>query len=85
MNWHQLPKGDGWRAVTPQSVAALGQRLWLRCNACGHDVMAPALDWCAARGIPPDTPLLTIAQRLRCERCGERKSHCWPEPHGVRR
>ena len=79
--WHSTPRNDGWKCVTPRSVEALGQRLWLRCNACGHDLLVPAVDWASGCGVDPETPLFTIARRLRCERCGERKAHCWPEPH----
>jgi hypothetical protein len=81
MTWHTLPKDDAWRLVTPLSVEALGNRLWLRCNACGHDLIVPAVEWCTSRHLRADMPLLLIARRLRCERCGERKAHCWPEPH----
>jgi hypothetical protein len=27
------------------------------------------------------TPLLLIARRLRCSKCGSRKCGCWPEPY----
>jgi hypothetical protein len=81
MTWQTLPNDDAWRLVTPLLVEALGQRLWLRCNACAHDTIVPAVEWCVSKSVPADTPLLLIARRLRCERCGERKAHCWPEPH----
>jgi len=81
MNWHTTPKGHAWRRVTPLSVEALGQRLWLRCNACGHDMLVSAGDWASKRSIDPTTPLLEIARRLKCTECGERNAHCWPEPH----
>jgi hypothetical protein len=35
----------------------------------------------AARNLPHDIPLLLISRRLACSRCGERKSHCRPEPY----
>jgi hypothetical protein len=81
MTWHTFPNDEAWCRVTPLSVEALGQRLWLRCNACGHDLIVPAVEWSASRTVPADMPLLLIARRLRCERCGERKAQCWPEPH----
>jgi hypothetical protein len=80
MNWHTLPKDDASRLVTPLSVEALGQRLGPRCNACNYERIVPAVEWCTSREVPADTPLLLIARRLRCERCGERKAHNWPEP-----
>jgi len=81
MTWHTFPNDEAWRRVTPLSFEALGQRLWLRCNACGHDLIVPAVEWCTSRDVPADTPLRLIARRLRCERCRESKAHCWPEPH----
>jgi hypothetical protein len=29
------------------------------------------------------TPLLSIARRLKCTHCNQRKAHCWPEPYGI--
>lgn len=81
MNWHAIPKDDAWQRVTPLSVQALGRKLWLRCDACCHTRMVPAIEWCDSTKVPRDTPLLLIARRLRCTKCGERKAHCWPEPH----
>src|SRR5665647_2730548 len=81
MNWHTRPKDDAWRCVTPSSVHVLGCRLWLRCDAFGHTLMVPAIEWCESRQVSPTTPLLLIARRLRCINCGECKAHCWPEPH----
>jgi hypothetical protein len=34
-------------------------------------------------GLEMTLPLLSIARRLRCSRCGERKAHCWPEPYSI--
>jgi len=48
MTWHTLPNDDAWRRVTPLSVEALGQRLWLRCNACGYDLIVPGVEWCTS-------------------------------------
>lgn len=83
-NWHgPLPSDDGWRQVTLASTAALGQRLWLRCNGCGHDLTPEPAALGAAHGLAPETPLLIIARRLVCTRCRARKAHCWPEPYGI--
>jgi hypothetical protein len=61
MSWHTPPNDDAWRRVTPLSVEALGQRLRLRCTACGHDLIVSAVAWCATINISADTPLLLIA------------------------
>jgi hypothetical protein len=36
--WHTEPKSDAWREVHLAQVERLGNRLWLRCNACGHSI-----------------------------------------------
>lgn len=83
MSWQQIPKDNAWKSYTVATTAALGQRLWLPCNACGHDILADGLTWCAECGIPADTPMLAIGMRLKCTRCGEKKAHCWGEPYGI--
>lgn len=81
MGWHTIPKDDGWKKVTLASIAKLGQRLWLRCNACCHSVTPEPLAFGAEHGLPDTTPLLLIELRLVCTKCRERKAHCWPEPY----
>ena len=39
MSWHTTPRDDAWREVHLVYLKGMGQRLWLRCNACGHDVV----------------------------------------------
>ncbi len=50
MTWHSIPKDDAWKQVTPQSVAELGQQLWLRCDACGHELYFDPLDFARRQG-----------------------------------
>jgi hypothetical protein len=83
--WHKTPTNDAWRSVTLASVAALGQHVWLRCNACGRDELVEPLEFAERTGIDPATPLLTIGRALKCSVCGERKGHCWPEPYAIRK
>lgn len=85
MSWHRKPSGDDWRQVTPRAIAGLGQRLWLRCNACAHTLMVDPLAFAERQGIDPDTPLLEIGAALKCSRCGAQKAHCWPEPYAIGR
>jgi hypothetical protein len=82
-DWRQQPKDDAWRQVHLAHVESLGSRLWLRCNACGHSLTPQPRDFAEARHLEMITPLLIIARRLRCARCGKRKAHCWPEPYGL--
>lgn len=83
MVWHTTPKDDAWKQVTVRSVNPLCQNLWLRCNHCDHEVVIDAVVFSERSNASFDTPLLLIGQRLRCSKCGEQKSHCWPEPYGV--
>ena len=83
MAWHTRPKDDTWRQVTLAHLARLSQRLWLRCNGCGHSVIAPPDAFGSLHALPSCTPLLLIGERLVCSHCGERKGSCWPEPYGI--
>lgn len=83
MGWHTVPRDDAWKRVTLDHVAGLGQRIWLRCNACGHDLTMEPDAFSTERHVPMTTPLLSIAHRLVCTRCGARKAHCWPEPYST--
>jgi hypothetical protein len=81
MSWHTRPTDDAWKRVTLAHIASLDQRIWLRCNACAHEQIVEPLAFAAFHDLEQSTPLLTIAERLVCTVCGERKAHCWPEPY----
>ena len=81
MSWHKFPKDDAWKLVTLASIEALGHRVWIRCNVCAHERTEDPAEFARIAGIAMETPLLSIAYRLRCQKCGERKAHCWPEPY----
>jgi hypothetical protein len=61
----------------------LGNRLWLRCNECGHSITSEPREFVSAHHLDIQTPLRVIARRLKCSHCNERKAHCWPEPYGI--
>ncbi len=83
MSWHQPPQDGAWRGVHLAYLAGMGQRAWLHCSQCGHeDTVAPA-DLAERHGLPMTLPLLAIARRLVCSRCGARKAQCWPEPYAL--
>ena len=84
MTWHTIPRDDAWKQVTPASIAALGQSLWLRCH-CGHETFAEPIEFADAHRLDQATPLLRISQALWCSRCGERKAHCRPWGYGMER
>jgi len=81
--WHTEPKNDAWREVHLAHVESLGSQLWLRCNACGHSLTPEPRAFANEHHLDMQTPLLMIAQRLKCTHCNERKAHCWPEPYGI--
>ena len=63
-------------------VEKLGKHLWLNCDGCQRAVMADVREFATTHQLDMNTPLLTISRRLRCTRCGKRKAHARPEPHG---
>jgi hypothetical protein len=81
--WHVEPENDAWREVHLAHVENLGNRLWLRCNACGHNITPEPREFAHLHHLDMETPLLSIAQRLKCTHCNERNAHCWPEPYGI--
>jgi len=82
--WHSEPKNDEWREVHLAHVESLGNRLWLRCNACGYSITPELREFAKEHLLDMKTPpLLSIARRLKCTKCNARKAHCWPEPYGI--
>lgn len=84
MTWNSIPKDDAWRQVSLAYVHASGQRIWIHC-ACGRQTVEEPLAYAQIHDISPDTPLLSIARRLRCSQCGERRVQVWPEPYSIER
>jgi hypothetical protein len=78
--WHPQPRDGAWRQVHLAHVESLGKKLWLQC-VCGHASEPLPRAFAEQHALPMSTPLLSIARRLRCTRCGERKAHCRPEPY----
>jgi len=64
-------------------VESLGNRLWLRCDACGHSMTPDPRAFANEHHLDMQMPLLLIARRLKCTRCNEIKAHCWPELYGI--
>ena len=81
MAWHVLPADGAWKQVTLATMAALGYRLWIRCNHCGHSVTPEVEDFAGRYRLDKQTPLMIVGRALKCTKCGERKAHCWPEPY----
>jgi hypothetical protein len=77
--WHRIPTDDAWKRVTLNHVASLGHSLWLYCNDCCREIVTEPLEFGRDKAIDPETPLLTINRRLKCSRCGSRKTHCRPK------
>lgn len=61
MAWHIRPKDNAWKSVTLAHLASLGQGVWLRCNACGHEQHVEPLAFAAFHGLDEGTPLLAIS------------------------
>jgi len=73
MRGERMPKGDAWRKATVGSAAFHNyyQRIW--CDDCGHHLIIHATDIIELYGVPPETPFWTLAQRLKCGKCGSLK------------
>ncbi len=79
----KLRQERGLTTVHLAHVESLGSKLWLRCNACGHSITPEPGLFAKEHHLDMTTPLLSIAKRLKCTHCNERKAHCWPEPYGI--
>ena len=72
MRGEKIPKGDNWRKATVGSAAACRsyERIW--CEDCRHELVIAAKN-IIAKGVPPETPFWTLAQRLKCSKCSSTK------------
>ena len=72
MRGEKMPKGTAWREATVGSAARNRsyERIW--CEDCRHELVISAKD-IIAKGVPPETPFWTLAQRLKCSNCGSIK------------
>ena len=83
MSWHQSPKDDAWRQVHLAYLVERGQQAWLHCTACSHQLMVAPAELAERHSLSMTLPLLSIARRLVCTKCGARKAHCWPKPYAI--
>jgi hypothetical protein len=81
--YHPIPDDDGWRAVTLAYVIGHDRRLWLYCNRCQRSQYVWPAEFAAEHGIDLETPLLSIARRIRCTGCGLRLMTVWEEPYSI--
>jgi len=84
VTWRTIPKDDAWKQVTLPHVEGLGQRVWVHCH-CGRQRLLEPSAFAADVGVLMETPLLSIAIKLRCSACGEKHVQVWPEPYGIGR
>ncbi len=81
--WNRLPKDNAWRQVHLAYMVEMANRLWLRCDVCGHEVYPEPLAFADEHHLDMTTPLLLISRRLRCSKCGSRKCGYRPEPYTI--
>jgi hypothetical protein len=79
--WNPFPKDDAWKRCSLRGVVDAGQRLWLDCCGCNRHRYIPVLEWAEKHGVDLDTPLLLVARRVRCSRCGRRAVKVRSEPY----
>lgn len=82
MAWHTIPRDDAWKQVTLAHVDALGRGIWIHCHCGRQKIVGPGAFAIELR-LPMTTPLLSIALRMRCTACGEKKVQVWPEPYSM--
>jgi hypothetical protein len=79
MAWHRVPKNDDWKACTIAAAFGRRQSIWVHC-VCGHQRFVEPSAFAADCGVDLGTPLLSLAMRLRCTVCNEKKVFVWPAP-----
>jgi len=69
--WHRFPKDDGWKSCTLAYTERQRFKLEPSCRNCWHRgaVMTPS-EVAAWAGVAMDTPVIALAARLVCSRCG---------------
>ena len=72
---------DHSRPVTLGDLDNEGKLLWVYCNECCRERDVPPL----SLGLPPETPVPQLGNRLKCSQCGSRKISAKPElyPGGI--
>jgi len=63
--WHTRPKSDSWREVHLAHVESLGNRLWLRCNSCGHSLTPEPREFAHLHHLDMETPLPPLLKKER--------------------
>jgi hypothetical protein len=79
--WNPFPKDSAWQRATLRGIVDDGKKLWLHCSACERHRYLPTLEWVQKHGVDLDTPLLLVARRIRCSRCGRRAVKVRSEPY----
>ncbi|CAA2142778.1 hypothetical protein [Hyphomicrobium sp. ghe19] len=77
----RLPTDDAWRKCTLRGIIEDGARIWLDCSGCQRSSYVEALPWIQQYGVDIDMPLLLLARRIRCTRCGRRTVAVKSEPY----
>jgi hypothetical protein len=76
---------EGWRQCTLRNQIGHGQRLWLLCGTCRKSRYLDTAEWAQKHGVDLDTPLKTLGNAIRCQRCGtrggERGVSAYAEPY----
>jgi hypothetical protein len=69
--WHSFPKDGEWKKVTLAAMERERFKLEPCCRSCWHHgaVMTPA-EVAAWASVDMDTPVIALAARLVCSKCG---------------
>jgi rubredoxin len=70
MRGDKMPPGTAWRQATVGAAARAVSMQHVFCQDCSHRFDILARDIVEKWGVHPDTPFWSLAQKMRCSKCG---------------
>jgi hypothetical protein len=67
------PSGYTWRHQTLSNLMKLGRNLRTWCEDCGHEVIQSPVFFAMCGGLPCDTTVWEVAQKLTCRKCDSKR------------
>ncbi len=77
----RFPTDDAWKRCTLRGIIDDDKRVWLDCSGCHRHRYVETLLWVRQYRLDIDMPLLLLARRIRCTRCGRRTVAVKAEPY----
>jgi Zn finger protein HypA/HybF involved in hydrogenase expression len=67
------PTGHMWRRQTLSELTKRRRRARMWCEACGHETVHSPVYMAMFFGVPYETTLYALAQRLHCKKCSSKR------------